>query len=72
MVLMTLHQSLGIKAVKQVRHGADLSLSHNNLCACDKRKLPLNSAPNQSILQQPVFARKGASGQVYQVQKKKG
>lgn len=72
MVLTTPYQSPGIKAVEQVRHGADRSLSHNNLCACDKRKLPLNSAPNESILQQPVFARKGASGQAYQAQKKKG
>lgn len=72
MVLATPHRSPGIKAVEQVRCRADHSLSHNNLCACDKRKLPLNSAPNQSILQQPVFARKGASGHAYQAQKKKG
>lgn len=72
MVLATPHQSLSVKAVEQARCGADRSLSHSNLCACDNRKLPLNSAPNQSILQQPVFARKGASGQAYQAQKKKG
>lgn len=72
MVLATPHRSPGIKAVEQVRCRADHSLSNNNLCARDKRKLPLNSAPNQSILQQPVFAQKGASGQAYQAQKKKG
>lgn len=46
MVLTASCQSLGIKAVEQVRHGADRSLCHNNLHACEKRKLPLNSAPN--------------------------